>query len=70
MVKINLQIVTLFLLAFIIVLYMVDLWIPIFWVGVFKSVLYFIFASTIVAQALGLIFDRDDEKKKRKKRKG
>jgi len=66
--KINLQVITLLLVTFILVLYIVDLYIPIALVTAFKAGAYFFLASTIVAQMFGVIFGRDDEKKKRKKR--
>ena len=68
MVKINLQVLILFLFSFVIILYMIDIWIPIVYVSMFKSVLYFILASTIVAQAFAVIFDRDDDDKKKKRK--
>lgn len=67
MVKINLQVLMLFLVSFVLILYMIDIWIPIVYVSMFKSVLYFILASTIVAQAFAVIFDRDNKDKKKKR---
>ena len=68
MVKINIQVLMLFLVSFLFIIYLVDLWIPIVYVTLFKSVLYFILASTIVAQAFAVIFGRDDKDKKRKRK--
>ncbi len=69
MVKINLQVITLLLATFIIVLYIVDLYIPLAAVTAFKAGAYFFLASTIVAQAFAAIFGQDDKNKKNIKKK-
>ena len=66
--KINLQVITLLLVTFILILYIVDLYTPLAIVTTFKASAYFFLASTIVAQAFGVIFGRDDKKEKKKKR--
>jgi len=69
MVKINLQIIVLMLISFIVILYMVDLYIPLAVVTALKTVAYFFLASSVMAQVFSAIFGNDDTEKKRKRKK-
>ena len=65
----TLRIIFLISIIFLIVLYIIDLWQPIFWVTVLKTFAYMVLGATFSATLFGEIFGNKKKKPKRKKKK-